>query len=69
VLYPAMNTYVPLNDQQAVDAAASTILSVTDPSIWMTTGFMPRTRDMSQSRRTLLQAYCRKVLAQSAGQQ
>ena len=27
---------------------------------------MPRTRDMSASRRTLLQAWCRKVLAVGA---
>jgi hypothetical protein len=38
-------------------------LQVTDPSIWMTAGYMPRTHDMSRTRTTLLQAWCRKVLS------
>jgi hypothetical protein len=43
---------------------AKAVIDATDPSIWMTTGYMPRTRDMSASRRTLLQAWCRKVKPQ-----
>jgi hypothetical protein len=61
LLFPAMNQIFPLNSESAVTAAAQGILARTDPSIWMTSGFMPRTRDMSASRRTLLQAWCRKV--------
>ena len=34
-----------------------------DLDLWMSPGFMPITRDLSESRRTLLQAWCRKVLA------
>lgn len=61
LLFPAMNQIFPLNDEQKVTKMAPAILRVTDPSKWMQTGFMPRTRDMSASRRTLLQAWCRKV--------
>ncbi|HSY52164.1 MAG TPA: hypothetical protein VLC46_25410 [Thermoanaerobaculia bacterium] len=59
LLYPAMNAYIPLNSESAVAASASAIIARTDPSIWMSTSYMPRTRDMSASRRTLLQAWCR----------
>jgi hypothetical protein len=64
LLYPVMNKFIQLNDESAVAASASGILARTDPSLWMTTSYMPRTRDMSASRRTLLQAWCR---AQPAG--
>ena len=43
-------------------AHAQAILEVTDPGLWMSIHYMPRTRDLSASRRTLLQAWCRKVL-------
>jgi hypothetical protein len=59
LLFPVMN-FLPLNNEAAVAKAAPMILKVTDPSVWMTTSYMPRTRDMSASRRTLLQAWCRK---------
>lgn len=60
LLYPIMNRRFALNSESAVSAHAGAILTRTDPGIWMTTGYMPRTRDMSASRRTLLQAWCRK---------
>jgi hypothetical protein len=63
LLYPAMNQIFPLNSEAAVTAAAAGILARTELSLWMTSGYMPRTRDMSYSRRTLLRAWCRKVLA------
>lgn len=63
LLFPAMNQIFPLNSEQQVTQMAPAILGVTDPSNWMKSGFMPRTRDMSASRRTLLQAWCRKVAA------
>jgi hypothetical protein len=62
LLYPAMNAIFPMNSEQAVSQQAKGILQVTDPAIWMSSGYMPRTRDMSASRRKLLQAWCRKVL-------
>jgi hypothetical protein len=63
LLYPVMNSYVALNSEAAVAAAAPAILAMTDPTQtpWMSSDYMPRTRDMSASRRTLLQAWCRKV--------
>ena len=60
LLYPAMNKYFPLNDEAKVRHAALRILARTDPALWMSPQYMPRTRDMSESRRTLLQAWCRK---------
>ena len=63
LLYPAMNQIFPLNSESAVTQAAAGILARTEMSLWMGSGYMPRTRDMSHSRRTLLRAWCRKVLA------
>jgi hypothetical protein len=61
LLYPVMIPFVQLNCEKDVAKNAQAILQVTDQSIWMTDGYMPRTRDMSASRTTLLQAWCRKV--------
>jgi hypothetical protein len=63
LLYPIMNLVIPLNSEARVATAARAILRMTDPKVWMSSQFMPRTRDMSASRRTLLQAWCRKVHA------
>jgi hypothetical protein len=63
LLYPAMNQVFPLNSEAAVTKAAPGILDRSEFSLWMTSSYMPRTRDMSSSRRTLLRAWCRKVLA------
>lgn len=65
LLYPAMNAIFDLSSEIAVGARAQGVLARTDPSIWMSVNYMPRTRDMSATRRTLLQAWCRKVLAKS----
>lgn len=62
LLYPAMNQVFPLNSETAVAKRAGKILEYTDPAIWMSIHYMPRTRDLSNSRRTLLRAWCRKVL-------
>lgn len=62
LLYPAMNQIFPLNDEQQVAKYAQKILQVTEPSLWMSIHYMPRTRDMSASRRKLLRAWCRKIL-------
>jgi hypothetical protein len=63
LLYPIMNLVFPLNSESVVAGSAQAILRVTDPAKWMSNSYMPRTRDMSASRRTLLQAWCRKVIA------
>jgi hypothetical protein len=62
LLYPAMNQIFALNSESAVTPYAKAILDATSPAKWMQSGYMPRTRDMSNSRRTLLQAWCRKIL-------
>jgi hypothetical protein len=61
LLYPAMNALIPLNSEPDVTDSAGAIVRRTDPAFWMSKSYMPRTRDMSASRRTLLQAWCRKV--------
>jgi hypothetical protein len=61
LLYPVMIPYVQLNSEQSVRDNASTILQTTERSLWMSIGYMPRTRDMSASRLSLLRAWCRKV--------
>jgi hypothetical protein len=63
LLYPVMNSYIPLNSETSVAGSAGYIVQLTDPTqtSWMSSDFMPRTRDMSASRRTLLHAWCRKV--------
>jgi hypothetical protein len=60
--------FLPLNCEKAVGKSAAAILAAIDPKQWMSSAnYMPRTRDMSASRRTLLQAWCRKVLAAGGG--
>ena len=53
-----------LSDPEKLTGIARNILIRTDPNLWMSSGYMPITRDLSQSRRNLLQACCRKVLAE-----
>ncbi len=67
LLYPAMNQIFDLSSESAVAPMAPQILEATDPAIWMSIHYMPRTRDMSASRRQLLQAWCRAVIAKSSG--
>lgn len=65
LLFPVMDHFVVLDSETSVNNKASQILTAINPaaSNWMTPQYMPRTRDMSQSRRTLLQAYCNMVNA------
>lgn len=64
LLFPAMNKFVSLDSETDVAGAAQAILAMTDVSMWMTTSYMPRTRDLSASRKALLRAWCNKVVAQ-----
>jgi len=61
-----MNQVFALNSEADVAKFAKPILIRTEPAIWMTMGYMPRTRDMSSTRAKLLRAWCRKILAGSA---
>ncbi len=62
LLFPAMHAVFPLSNESVIGAMAQSILQRTDLNLWGNTGFMPITRDMSESRRALLQAWCRGVL-------
>ena len=65
LLYPAMKYKgFDLADCEVVSNKASSILHVTDPMQWMSISYMPRTRDLSNSRINLLRAWCRKVLSE-----
>ncbi|HWM93397.1 MAG TPA: hypothetical protein VN493_21730 [Thermoanaerobaculia bacterium] len=61
LLYPVMKKFVVLNDESSVSKNASSILQAIDPAPanWMSSNYMPRTRDMSSTRRLLLSAWCR----------
>ena len=66
LLYPGMNAVIPLNDPQQWEDAemARRLYQHTQKSWWNQYGYMPRTRDLSQTRRTLLHAWARKYLQQ-----
>jgi hypothetical protein len=60
-LYPVMDQHLPLNDKQACMRAAEMLLQLTDRSSWMSTLYMPVTRELSDGRRRLLQRWCQRV--------
>jgi hypothetical protein len=64
LLYPAMSRRVPLNDEKqwADPEMAGRMLLRTQKDLFGTWKYMPRTRDLSETRRRLLQAWCRKIL-------
>jgi hypothetical protein len=64
LLYPAMSLIVPLNDpeQWADPEMAIRMMQRTQLSWWDKAEYMPRTRDLSASRRKLLQAWCLKIM-------
>jgi hypothetical protein len=62
LLFPVMNQVFMLNSESAVTSYAGSILDRTGMTHWMTTKYMPRTRDLSESRKKLLRAWCLKVL-------
>lgn len=61
LLHPAMSRVLDLSDEQAVTAAAETLLRRTEPGNWERARYMPRTRDLSAGKRRLLERWCRKV--------
>jgi hypothetical protein len=64
LLYLGMNAVIPLNDPEQWDDAemARRMLQHTQKSWFASYGYMPRTRDLSETRRTLLHAWARKYL-------
>ena len=59
ILYPVMDEFLPLNNQQAVQAAAAngSLGNRISKQIWNTTHFMPVTREMSAGKRRLLERW------------
>lgn len=64
LLYPAMNQRVSLNDPEQWEdpVMAGNMYKRTQSSWWAKSEYMPRTRDLSSSRRTLIHAWCLKYL-------
>lgn len=64
LLYPAMNLQVPLNDPEywADPVMARLLMQRVQRAWWNRAEYMPRTRDLSDSRRTLIEAWCRKII-------
>ncbi|HEX2080729.1 MAG TPA: hypothetical protein VHG08_23695 [Longimicrobium sp.] len=64
LLYPAMSKIVPLNQESAwnTPAQAQTLMERVARSAWPTLQYMPRTRDLSASRRRLVQGWCNAVI-------
>jgi len=62
LLFPAMIAAgCPMNSEARMRDMAGAILGLTQRSMWMNLQYMPRTRDISESRLKLLRAWCRKV--------
>lgn len=68
LLYPGMSQRIPLNDPENWSDAdmAGRLMQRTQKSWFGNSEYMPRTRDLSASRRTLLQAWCLKFLTPDA---
>jgi len=64
LLYPGMSQRVPLNDPTEWEdpQMAIRLLQRTSAGAWGTSVYMPRTRDLSASRRDLLEAWARKCM-------
>jgi hypothetical protein len=64
LLYPAMSQVVPLDQPQQWEnpQMAALLLERTSRALWDHYGYMPRTRDLSASRRRLIHAWCLRYL-------
>lgn len=70
LLYPAMSLRIPLNDPSYwTDAEmAGRLMQRISLEFWGKAEAMPRTRDLSESRRTLITAWCLKFFQPAPGQ-
>jgi hypothetical protein len=61
---PAMSQAMDLSDPSIwqLPSAAQYVLLTTSPALWGSWQYMPRTRDLSRSRRELLGRFCRAIL-------
>jgi hypothetical protein len=64
LITPAMSQALDLSDSTIwqLPSAARYVLLTTSTEMWSSWQFMPRTRDLSRSRRELLQRFCRSIL-------
>jgi len=64
LLFPAMSEFVPLNDKDFWNSAdmARRLKSRTSKELWGCHGYMPRSRDLSDSRRDMIEAWCNKII-------
>ncbi|MDF1697290.1 MAG: hypothetical protein P1U56_15715 [Saprospiraceae bacterium] len=64
LLYPAMSEYVPLNNKNYWNTPdmARRLKARTGKDMWGCHAYMPRSRDLSDSRRELIEAWCNKII-------
>lgn len=64
LILPAMSERLEMSSEAvwATPTAARYVLRMIDPTLWNTYNYMPRTRDLSASRRHLLRRFCERVL-------
>ena len=61
LLFPTMQQFFDLSSEDQVRASIPDIRATIRPDAWMNTGYMPVTRDLSQSRRDLLLSWFNRV--------
>ncbi len=66
LLFPTMKNKIDLGDQQAMIRFAPYVLKAVSKEYWKSVRYMPPTRDLSDTKRTLLQAWCRKAMRATA---
>ena len=62
LLFPAMNNKIDLASQEEMTRFAPYVLRAVSKDNWKSVRYMPPTRDLSDTKRTLLQAWCRKAI-------
>ena len=67
LILPAMSKRLDMSQSSVwvSPTAVRYLLRTTDINMWEHWAYMPRTRDLSATRRTLLHRFCHKVLAES----
>ena len=63
LIYPAMNEFVDLSDEESVRASADIILERIAEDRWSHWDYMPRTRELSDGKRALFERWLRMQLA------
>lgn len=61
LIFPAMGLHVPF-DEAVWQSLAATIYQRVDVENWANTSYMPRPRDLSATRRALIQAWCKQYM-------